>query len=71
MMSAVSRAEARLGIRIPENLIEEAQMHTERKMLVKGFPESYAELLLEDEIVDACMRAVINGRYAECAMFAT
>ena len=67
MMSAVSRAEQRLGIRVPEDLTEEAAALTKRKMEVKGFPPEYEELLLEDEIVEACLRCAINRRYWECA----
>lgn len=67
MMSAVSRAEQRLGIRVPEDLTEEAVALTKRKMEVKGFPPEYEELLLEDEIVEACLRCAINRRYWECA----
>lgn len=61
-MSAVSRAEKRMGISAPQELLEEAMQLTERKVKTKGLPEGYAELLLEDEIVDACTRAAINGR---------
>ena len=67
MMSAVSRAEQRLGIRVPEDLAEEAVALTKRKMEVKGFPPEYEELLLEDKIVEACLRCAINRRYCECA----
>lgn len=67
MMSAVSRAEQRLGIRVPEDLAEEAVALTKRKMEVKGFPPEYEELLLEDEIAEACLRCAINRRYCECA----
>ena len=38
MMSAVSRAEARLGTRVPEDLLEEAESLTDWKMEVKGLP---------------------------------
>lgn len=64
MVSAVMRAERRLGIRVPEDLVQEAEELTAQKVKIKGLPESYADLLLEDEIVDACIRAVINGRCA-------
>lgn len=64
MKSAVARAEKRLGIRVPENLLQEAKELTAQKMKVKGLPEDYEDLLLEDEIVDACIRAAINGRCA-------
>lgn len=44
MMSAVSRAEARLGIQVPEDLLEKAESLTDRKMEVKGLPAEYREL---------------------------
>ena len=64
MMSAVSRAEARLGIQVPEDLLEKAESLTDRKMEVKGLPAEYRELLLEDVIVEPCIMAAINGRCA-------
>ena len=64
MISVVARAEKRLGGRVPEDLLAEAERLTAQKMVVKRLPEGYADLLLEDEIVDACTRAAINGRYA-------
>lgn len=64
MMSAVSRAEARLGIQVPEDLLEKAESLTGRKMEVKGLPAEYRELLLEDVIVETCIMAAINGRCA-------
>ena len=64
MMSAVSRAEARLGIQVPEDLLEKAERLTDRKMEVKGLPAEYRELLLEDVIVETCIMAAINGRCA-------
>lgn len=64
MMSAVSRAEARLGIQVPEDLLEKAKSLTDRKMEVKGLPAEYRELLLEDVIVETCIMAAINGRCA-------
>lgn len=64
MMSAVSRAEARLGVRVPEYLLEEAESLTDRKLEVKGLPAEYRELLLEDVIVETCIMAAINGRCA-------
>ncbi len=64
MKSAVARAEKRLGHRVPDNLLAEAEKLTNQKVLVKHLPVGYAELLLEDEIVDACFRAAINGRCA-------
>lgn len=64
MMSAVSRAEARLGIQVPEYLLEKAESLTDRKMEVKGLPAEYRELLLEDVIVETCIMAAINGRCA-------
>ena len=41
MMSAVSRAEARLGIQIPEELLDKAKQLTDRKMEAKGFLPEY------------------------------
>ena len=64
MMSAVSRAEARLGIQVPEDLLEKAESLTDRKMEVKGLPAEYRELLLADVIVETCIMAAINGRCA-------
>ena len=64
MMSAVSRAEARLGVRVPKYLLEEAESLTDRKLEVKGLPAKYRELLLEDVIVETCIMAAINGRCA-------
>ena len=64
MLSAVSRAEARLGIQVPEDLLEKAESLTDRKMEVKGLPAEYRELLLEDVIVETCIMAAINGRCA-------
>ena len=64
MMSAVSRAEARLGIQVPEDLLEKAESLTDLKMEVKGLPAEYRELLLEDVIVETCIMAAINGRCA-------
>lgn len=64
MMAAVSRAEARLGIQVPEDLLEKAESLTDRKMEVKGLPAEYRELLLEDVIVETCIMAAINGRCA-------
>ena len=64
MMSAVSRAEARLGTRVPEDLLEEAESLTDWKMEVKGLPAEDRELLLEDVIVETCIMAAINGRCA-------
>ena len=60
-------AEARMGLEAPDPIVEEAVKLTEQKIRVKGVPESYAPLLLEDEIVEACFRAAINGRCRECA----
>ena len=71
MMSVVARAERRLGGRVPEDLLAEAERLTAKKMAVKRLPEDYAELLLEDEIVDVCTRAVINEGCVRCARFAT
>lgn len=67
MKSAVSKAEARLGIRVPDYLLEQAEKLTDRKMEAKGLPADYRELLLEDVIVETCFMAAINGRYQECA----
>ena len=64
---ALSRAEARMGHGCPDDLLSEAIELTERKVKVKGLPDDYAPLLLEDEICDACFRAVINRRCAVCA----
>lgn len=64
MKSAVSRTEKRLGFTVPPNILEEAERLTDQKMRVKNLPAGYEDLLLEDEIVDACMRAAINGRCA-------
>ena len=70
MMSAVSRAETRLGIRVPEDLLEKAEQLTDRKMEVKGFPPEYRELLLEDVIIETVFMAAINGRCSECVQSA-
>lgn len=58
------RAEARMGLEAPNLLVEEAVKLTKQKIKVKGLPDGYAPLLLEDEIRDACFRAAINGRCA-------
>lgn len=50
MKSAVLRAESRLGIEVPEDLLEKARRLTDQKMKVKGLPEDYREPLLEDVI---------------------
>lgn len=70
MKSAVSKAEARLGIRVPDDLLEQAKRLTDRKMEAKGLPADYRELLLEDVIVETCFMAAINGRYRECVQSA-
>lgn len=70
MMSAVSRAETRLGIRVPEDLLEKAEQLTDRKMEVKGFPPEYRELLLEDVIIETYVMEAINWRCRECAQSA-
>ena len=70
MMSAVSRAEARLGIQIPEELLDKAKQLTDRKMEAKGFPPEYKDLLLVDVIIETCFMAAINGRCQECAQSA-
>lgn len=64
--NAISRAKDRLGITVPDSMIEAAEKLTAQKVKVKGLPADYFFLLLEDEIVDACIRAAINGRYAGC-----
>ncbi len=69
--AAIARAEKRLGIRPPDDMIEEAEKLTVQKIKVKKLPADYFGCLLEDEIVDACIRAAINGRCARCARFAT
>ena len=61
---ARGREEARLGLEATESHDEEAYKKTEQKIRVKGLPEDYAPLLLEDEIMEACFRAAINGRCA-------
>ena len=66
MLSAVSWAEARLGNRVPYDLLERAEKLTDRKMEVKNLPPDYRELLLEDVIVETCMMEAINGRCSEC-----
>lgn len=65
--AAIVRAESRLTIRVPDDVIEAAEKLTAHKIEVKGLPADYFPLLLEDEIVDACIRAAINGRCAKCA----
>ena len=70
MMSAVSRAEVRLGVRVPEELLEKAEQLTDRKMESKGFLAEYRELLLEDVIVETCVMEAINWRCQECAQSA-
>ncbi len=62
--AAIARAEKRLNIRVPDEMIEAAESLTAQKIEVKGLPADYFPLLLEDEIVDACIRAAINGRCA-------
>ena len=57
-------AEARMGLEAPDPLVEEAVKLTEQKIRVKGLPEDYAPLLLEDEIMEACCRAASIGRCA-------
>ena len=65
--NAISRAKDRLGITVPDSMIEAAEKMTAQKVKVKGLPADYFGCLLEDEIVDACIRAAINGRCAVCA----
>lgn len=64
--NAISRAKDRLGITVPDSMIEAAEKLTAQKVKVKGLPSDYFFLLLEDEIVYACIRAAINGRCARC-----
>lgn len=64
--NAISRAKDRLGITVPDSMIEAAEKLTAQKVKVKGLPADYCFLLLEDEIVYACIRAAINGRCARC-----
>ncbi len=64
--NAISRAKDRLGITVPDSMIEAAEKLTAQKVKVKGLPADYFFLLLEDEIVYACIRAAINGRCARC-----
>ena len=65
--AAIARAEGRLTIRVPDNVIEAAEKLTTQKIEIKGLSADYFPLLLEDEIVDACIRAAITGRCAKCA----
>lgn len=65
--AAIARAEKRLKITVPGFIIEEAERLTDQKVKVKGLPADYHPLLFEDEIVDACIRAAINGRCLKCA----
>lgn len=62
--TTIARAEKRLKIRVPDEIIEAAEELTAQKIEVKGLSADYFPLLLEDEIVDACIRAAINGRCA-------
>ena len=64
--NAIARAKDRLGITVPDSMIEAAEKLTAQKVKVKGLPADYFFLLLEDEIVYACIRAAINGRCARC-----
>lgn len=70
MKSAALRAESRLGIEVPEDLLEKARRLTDQKMKVKGLPEDYREPLLEDVIVETVFMAAINGRCSECVQSA-
>lgn len=65
--AAISRAEKRLKITVPDFIIEEAERLTAQKVKVKGLPADYFSLLFESEIVDACIRAAINVRWTGCA----
>lgn len=77
MMSAVSRAEKRLGFTPHEEVLEYARKLTEQKIRVKGLPEGYFPLLYEDVIVETYSMAFINfigeqnRRCKECALSAT
>lgn len=62
MMSAVSRAEKRLGFTPHEEVLEYARKLTEQKIRVKGLPEDYFPLLYEDVIVETYSMACINAR---------
>lgn len=62
--TAILQAEKRLNIKVPDEMIEAAESLTNQKIKVKGLPADYFPLLLEDEIVEACIRAAINGRCA-------
>lgn len=64
--NAISRAKDRLGITVPDSMIEAAEKLTAQKVKAKELPADYFFLLLEDEIVYACIRAAINGRCARC-----
>lgn len=68
---AISKATDRLGVTPPDDLVEEARQLTRQKVRVKKLPDWYAPLLLEDEIVEACIRAAINGRCSRCALSVT
>ena len=70
MKSAALRAESRLGIEVPEDLLEKARRLTDQKMKVKGLPEDYREPLLEDVIVETVFMSAINGRCSECVQSA-
>ncbi len=64
--NAISRAKDRLGITVPDSVIEAAEKQNKKKVKAKELPADYFFLLLEDEIVDTCIRAAINGRCSGC-----
>lgn len=63
MMSAVLRAEKRLGFTPHEEVLEYARKLTEQKIRTKGLPEDYFPLLYEDVIVETYVMASINRRW--------
>jgi len=75
-MSAVSKAEKRLGFTPSKDVLEYARKLTEQKIRVKGLPEDYFPFLYEDVIVETYSMAIINAigeqnrRCQECAKFA-
>lgn len=76
MMSAVLRAERRLGFTPSKEVLEYARKLTEQKMRAKELPEDYLPLLYEDVIVETYSMAYINAmgelnrREKRCALFA-
>lgn len=77
MMSAVSRAERRLGFTPHEEVLEYAREVTEQKIRAERLPEDYFPWLYEDVIVETYSMAFINAigemnrRCQECAKSAT